>query len=64
MVPEMVLSPEALAADVAGVGSLVRVGPLVDEQVVRLGEVSATEPTDVLLLHPETQVSCVDWTQE
>ena len=50
----MVLSPEALAADVAGVGSLVRVGPLVNEQVVRLGEVSATEPTDVLLLHPET----------
>ena len=50
MIPEMVLSAEPLATDVTGVGSLVRVGPLVDEQVVRLGEVTPTEPTDVLLL--------------
>ena len=42
VVPEVVLPPERLAADVAGVGPLVRVGPLVDQQVVGLGEVALT----------------------
>lgn len=35
--------------DVAGVGPLIRVGPLVDEEVVGLGEVSAAELADELL---------------
>ena len=48
----MVLSPEGLAADITRVGSLVRVGPLVDQQVVRLGELPAAELADKLLLGP------------
>lgn len=43
MVSEMVLSSEGLVADVAGVRPLVCVGPLVDEQVVGLGEMPAAE---------------------
>lgn len=43
MVPEVVLSPEGLVADVTGVRPLVRVGSLVDEQVVRLGEMPPAE---------------------
>ena len=50
MIPEVVLSPEPLAADVAGIRSLVRVSPLVDQQIVRLREVTAAETTDELLL--------------
>lgn len=37
-------------ADVAGVGPLIRVCPLVDKKVVGLGEVAATELADKLLL--------------
>lgn len=40
VVAEMVLSPERLAADLAWKGPLVRVGSLVDQQVVGLGEVT------------------------
>ena len=50
MVPQVVLPPEGLAADVAGVGPLVRVGPLVYQQVVGLGELSVTELANKLLL--------------
>lgn len=39
----MVLSPERLLAYVARVGSLVRVGPLVYQQIVTLGELSVAE---------------------
>ena len=46
----MVLSPESFATYVTRVGSLVRVGPLVNQQVVGLGEVTAAESTDELLL--------------
>ncbi len=52
MVAEVVLSPEAFAADVTRVGPLVSVRALVDQQVVGLGEVTATELADVLLLGP------------
>ena len=52
MVPQMVLSPESFPAYLARVWSLVRVGPLVNQQVVRLGEVASAEPADVLLLDP------------
>ena len=52
MISEMVLSAEALVADVTRVRSLVGVRPLVNEQVVRLAEVTRAEATDVLLLGP------------
>lgn len=50
MVSQVVLPTEGLVADVARVGSLVRMCPLVDEQVVGLGEPSLTELADELLL--------------
>lgn len=50
MVSQMVLPTEGLVADVARVGPLVRMCPLVDEQVVGLGEPSLTELADELLL--------------
>lgn len=39
----MVLSSEGLVANITGIGPLVCVGPLVDEEVVGLGEMSAAE---------------------
>lgn len=39
----MVLSSEGFVANVTGVRPLVRVGPLVDEQVVGFGEMPAAE---------------------
>ena len=44
----MVLPPERLTAHVAGVGPLVGVCPLVDEEVVGLGELPVTELADKL----------------
>lgn len=38
MVSEVILSSESLVANITGVRSLVRVGPLVDKEVVGLGE--------------------------
>lgn len=46
----MVLPPEGLVADIAGVGPLVRVRALVDQQVVGLGEMPAAELAHKLLL--------------
>lgn len=43
MVSEVVLSSEGLVANVTGVRPLVCVGPLVNQEVVRLGEMSAAE---------------------
>ena len=57
MVAEVILTPEALVTDLTGVWSLVGVRALVDEQVVRLGEVTSTEAADELLLRPETPAS-------
>ena len=48
MVSEVVLTPEAFAADVARVRPLVGVRPFVNQQVVRLGKVAATETTNEL----------------
>ena len=48
----MVLTSEALATDVTRVGSFVGVRALVDQQVVRLAEVTRAEAADVLLLGP------------
>lgn len=52
MVSEMVLASEGFSTDVTGEGSLVCVCPLVDQEVVGLGEMATTEFTDVLLLLP------------
>ena len=49
MVAQVVLSSEGLVADVALVWAFVGVCSLVDEQVVRLGEVATAEATDELL---------------
>lgn len=50
VIAEMVLATEGLAADVAAVGAFVSVGPLVDQQVVALGELSVAVFADELLL--------------
>ena len=50
MVSQMILASEGFAADIAGVGPLVRVSSLVDQQVVRLGELSVAKLTNKLLL--------------
>lgn len=46
----MILPPEGLVADVARVRPLVRVRALVDQQIVRLGKMAATELAHELLL--------------
>jgi hypothetical protein len=48
VVSEMVLASKAFTADVTLVGSFVCVCPFVNQQVVRLGEVSTAEFTDEL----------------
>mgnify|MGYP002049908675 CR=1 FL=1 len=50
VVPEMVLPPEGLATDITGKGSFVRVGPLVDHEVVGLGELAVAVLADEPLL--------------
>ena len=50
VVSQMVLSPESLAADITGVGPLISVGPLMDHDIVRLGELSVTKLADESLL--------------
>jgi len=50
VIPQMILPPEGLAANVAGIGPLVRVGSLVDEQIVGLGELPVAVLADELLL--------------
>lgn len=50
VIPQMILPPESLSADVARVGSLIRVSPLVDQQIVGLGELSVAVLADELLL--------------
>lgn len=46
----MVLSPEGLVADITGIWPLVRVRPLVDQEVVGFGKVAAAELADKLFL--------------
>ena len=46
----MILTAEGFAANVARVGPLVRVRPLVDEQIVGFGELAVAELADELLL--------------
>jgi len=46
----MILSPERFTTDVTWEGSFVRVRPLVDKEIVTLGEMPTTVLTDKLLL--------------
>lgn len=48
----MILPPEGFPADVAGVRPFVSMGPLVDQQVVALGELPVAVLADELLLGP------------
>ncbi len=50
VVAEVVLSSEGLVTDITGIWPLVRVCPLVDQQVVRFGKMAATELADKLFL--------------
>lgn len=50
MVAEMILAPERLVANITFVRPLVGVSALVDEQVVRLGELPTTKATDEFCL--------------
>jgi len=50
VVAEVILTAEGLSANVARVGPFVGVGPLVDEQIVGLGELAVAELADELLL--------------
>lgn len=50
MIPQMILPTEGLSANIARVRPLVRVSPLVNQQIVTLGELSITEFTDELFL--------------
>lgn len=52
MVSKMVLSAKSLSTDITAVWPLISVCPLMDQEVVRLGELSVTELTDELLLWP------------
>ena len=47
VVPQVVLPAEGLVADITGVGTLVRVRPLVDQQVVGVGELPLAVPANV-----------------
>lgn len=48
MIPQVILPPEGLVADVARVWPLICVGPLMDEQIVGFGKVSAAKLADKL----------------
>lgn len=50
VVPEMVLSAEGFVAHIARERALVGVRPLVNQQIVRLGELALAVPADELLL--------------
>lgn len=50
VVPQVVLSSEGFVADVTCVRSLICVRPLMDQKIVRLGEMSSTELADKLFL--------------
>ena len=52
VVPQVVLSPEGLVADITGVRPLIGVSALVDQQVVGLGELPLAELADEPLLWP------------
>ena len=59
VVAQVVLPPEGLFANVARVWPFVCVGPLVDQQVVRLGKLSLAVFANVLPLLPRGGVVCL-----
>lgn len=50
MIPQMILTTEGLAANVAAVWALVGVRSLVDQEIVRFGELTIAILADELLL--------------
>ena len=64
VVPEVVLPPEGLAADVTREGPLVRVRPLVDQQVVALAELALAVLADVALLGPGGLLAEQLWSEQ
>lgn len=50
VVSEMILSSKGFTADVTRVRPLVRMGSLVNQQIIRFGELSITKFTDELFL--------------
>ncbi len=52
VVPQVVLPSKGLATDTTGKGSLICMSPLMDEQIVGLGELPAAELADEPLLWP------------
>jgi len=52
VISQVVLPSEGLATYVTRIGTLVGVRPLVDQQIVALGELSTAEFTNKLLLGP------------
>ncbi|CAL4088006.1 unnamed protein product, partial [Meganyctiphanes norvegica] len=58
MVTKMILPPEGLATDVTGEGPLICVCPLVDHEVVALGELPVAVLADVALLGAAEAASC------
>lgn len=52
MISKMVLSAKSLSTNITAVWPLISVCPLMDQEVVRLGELPVTELTDELLLWP------------
>lgn len=61
MITEMVLSPECFVADFTGVGTLIGVRALVDEEVVALREATLTVLADELLLRARCSASTAFW---
>lgn len=50
MISQMVLSPEGLPADIAGIGPLIRVRPFMDQQIITFGELPIAIFADELFL--------------
>ena len=50
VIPQVILSSERFATDITVKGSLIGVGPLVDQKVVRFGKFSLAKLTDVTFL--------------
>lgn len=57
MVSQVILATEGLAANITAVGALVGVSPLVDQQVVGLGELTVAVFADELLLRTRSRRS-------
>ena len=61
MIAEVILSPEALVTQLALVRPFVGVRALVDQQVVRLGEVTPAVATNELLATARARCAAMMW---